>query len=73
MKLGPLSPDASRLEAVIWWRNWMAILTICSFVVLLILLLIQSADWILLLVLPVTVLGTRQVGDLTWKAEKLSR
>ena len=73
MKLKALSPDASRLEAVTWWRDWMALLTIGSAVMLLILFLIDSADWVLVAVLAATVYGLRQAGDLTRKARKLSQ
>lgn len=73
MKLSPLSPDASRQEAVIWWRNWMALLTIGSFVILLILLVMDSADWILIVVFAGAVYGLRQAIDLTRKAQKLGR
>jgi len=73
MKLKALSPDASRLEAVTWWRDWMALLTIGSVVTLLVLFLIGSADWILIAVFAATVYCLRQFGDLTWKRRKLSR
>jgi hypothetical protein len=73
MKLSALSPDASRQEAVIWWRNWMALLTIGGFVLLLILLVMNSADWLLLVVFAGAVYGLRQVIDLTRKARKLGQ
>ncbi|HEX5984565.1 MAG TPA: hypothetical protein VFY69_10195 [Solirubrobacterales bacterium] len=73
MKLRALSQDASRLEAVTWWRDWMALLTTGSFVVLLILLVLGSADWILIIVFAAAVYCLRQVVDLTQKARKLSQ
>jgi len=73
MKLSPLSPDASRHEAVTWLRNWVALLTIANVVMLLILFVMDSADWILLVVFAAAVYGLRQVIDLTRKARKLGR
>lgn len=73
MKLKALSPDASRLEAVTWWRDWMALLTIGSLVVLLILLVIGSADWILIAVFAAAVYCFRQLVDLRQKARKLGQ
>lgn len=73
MKLSPLSPDASRHEAVVWWRNWVALLTIGGFVMLMLLLVTHSADWILIAVFAGVVYGSRQVIDLTRKARRLGR
>jgi 4-hydroxybenzoate polyprenyltransferase len=73
MRLKALSPDASRLEAVTWWRDWMALLMIGSVVMLLILFLIGSADWILIVVSAAAVYGLRQFSDLSRKARKLSQ
>lgn len=72
MKLSPLSPDASRHEAVIWWRDWMTLLTIGSFVMLLILLVMDGADWILVVVFAGAVYCVRRAIELARRARKFN-